>query len=45
LVNTISGGLVAGNEHLYDGLLDQNGGQHVDEQAGQSRPWKRKNLL
>ncbi|WP_202327626.1 hypothetical protein [Mesorhizobium sp. 113-3-9] len=30
LVNTISGGSVAGNEHLYDGSLKQDGRSRVD---------------
>lgn len=34
LVNTISGGLQAGNEHLRDGVLDQNGRWRVDACAG-----------
>jgi len=34
LVNTISGGLQAGNEHLHDSLLDQNGQGRVDAYAG-----------
>jgi hypothetical protein len=34
LVNTISGGFQAGNEHLQDSVLDQNGLGRVDARAG-----------
>jgi hypothetical protein len=34
LVNTITGGFQAGNEHLHDSLLDQNGQGQVDACAG-----------
>ncbi|MBB6413561.1 hypothetical protein [Mesorhizobium sangaii] len=34
LVNTISGGILAGNEHLHDSVLDQNGLGRVDARAG-----------
>ena len=34
LVNTISGGILARNEHLQDSVLDQNGLGRVDARAG-----------